>query len=105
MFKHLLQGEIFSKMLLISSINYGYSGIFCIFLQISSVKNTKQFDKISYRKVNFTIFFLLFRILYLICSQNIGKKYKNAVRSVVSKISQKNVLPAFQFYFYCIRYF
>ena len=37
------------------------------FLQNSSVKNKKQFDKISsYRKVNFKIFFVLFRILYLI---------------------------------------
>ena len=51
-----------------NSINHEYNGIFVFF--------TKQFDKRLYRKVNFTIFFLLFTILYLIFSYINIKKLK-----------------------------
>ena len=60
-----------------NSINHECSGIF-VFL-------TKQFDKISYHKVIFTIFFVLSKILYPVRSQNNDKKYENAVISVVNR--------------------
>ena len=49
------QRKFYSEILPKNSINHEYSGSFVFF--------TKQFDKITYRKVNFTIFFIIYNFV------------------------------------------